>query len=185
MNIYSHKAFEKPSSCFIVLVLAERNCFSIVFLMYPPTSDSCLFLPRIMECGNVEIRLIRAFQNWTQALWEWPRWQSCLFCLLCVFTFLSGSPLQEFEFNMTSTFLSKVSSKYMKSKWHLYPSQVKLKVRKIDFQHWSLRVTETKLFNPYYLMCHPWVQALGVKLCYWCPVFLSRSRHRLNNMRLL
>lgn len=45
---------------------------------------------------------------------------------VCVYFFLSGSPLQEFEFNMTSTFLSKVSSKYMKSKWHLYPSQVKL-----------------------------------------------------------
>lgn len=40
---------------------------------------AAFFSPRIMECGSVEIRLIRAFQNWMRALWEWPRWQSCLF----------------------------------------------------------------------------------------------------------
>lgn len=106
-------------------VCASRKKLLFLSISYVPlTSDSCLFLPRIMECGNVEIRLIRAFQNWTQALWEWPRWQSC--SLFCVCLHFVRSLLQEFEFNMISTFLSKVSSKYMKSKWHLYPSQVKL-----------------------------------------------------------
>lgn len=88
----------QPQSLWEAILLFHCVCASRKKLLFhsisyvPPTSDSCLFLRRIMECGNAEIRLIRAFQNWTPALWEWPRWQSSSpFCVGWLFVGFSSS----------------------------------------------------------------------------------------------